>query len=190
MKQDVATYLMDSFIDFAGKEHKIIACALSQSPDNTGDALRIGWVNKYGKMDIDNPLCHYVFRMVTVGIAICNPLDRFDEETGKRIAYNKAANIEYLPRIFTSGPGIITKKLVDAFLKQQIQFVKENPEKVIKGYNQSKLEYEKIQSVKKQIDQLTDEEKVVFNMAINGIDLSKYENLAIIYKNKIVKNEQ
>lgn len=49
MKQDVATYLMDSFIDFAGKEHKIIACALSQTPEASDYTLRVGWVNKQGK---------------------------------------------------------------------------------------------------------------------------------------------
>lgn len=189
MKQDVATYLMDSFIDFAGKEHKIIACALSQSPDTSVCDLRVGWVNKQDKMLTDDPLCHYVHRMVTIGIAICNPADNFDEETGKRIAFNKAANIEYLPRIYAPGPGIITKDLVIAFLEQQVQFVKENPERVIKGYNQSKLEYEKIQRAKKQIENLTDEEKVVFDLAKSGADLSKYTELANIYNTKIHKYE-
>ena len=189
MKQDVATYLMDSFIDFAGKEHKIIACALSQTPETSNYALRVGWVNKQGEMDIDQPLCHDVFRMVTIGIAICNPSDNFDEETGRRIAFNKAANIEYLPRIYVPGPGIITKELVIAFLEQQVQFVKENPERVIKGYNQSKLEYEKIQRAKQQIENLTDKEKVVFDLAKSGADLSKYTELANIYNTKIHKYE-
>ena len=190
MKQDIATYLVDSFIDFAGKEHKIVACALSQSPNDKDDYLRIGWVDKEGNMDVDNPLCPYVYRMVTVGIAVCNPCDNFDEETGKRIAYNKAANIEYLPRIYATRPGIITKELVDAFLKQQVEFVKENPEKLISGYDESKAEYEKIQSVKNQIEQFTDEERVAFELALKGVNLTKLNNLAITYKNRIAKNEQ
>lgn len=189
MKQDIATYLVDSFIDFAGKEHKIVACALSQSPDDKEDNLRIGWVNKEGYMDIDNPLCPYVYRMVTVGIAICNPCDNFDEETGKRIAYNKAANIENLPRIYSTIPGIITKEIVNTFLKQQVEFVKDNPEKLILGYNKSKAEYEKINTIKNQIEQFTDEERVAFELALKGVNLTKFNNLATVYKNKIAKNE-
>ena len=48
MKQDVAEYLIDSFVDFKGEEHKIVACALSQSPEESEDGckLAVGWVNE------------------------------------------------------------------------------------------------------------------------------------------------
>ena len=47
MKQDVAEYLIDSFVDFKGEEHKIVACALSQSPEASEDGckLAVGWVS-------------------------------------------------------------------------------------------------------------------------------------------------
>ena len=44
MKQDIATYLVDSFVDYAGKEHKIIACALSQTPEDSSHNLKVCWV--------------------------------------------------------------------------------------------------------------------------------------------------
>ena len=113
--------------------------------------------------------------------------DNFNEETGKKIAYNKAANIEYAPRIYTTNRGVITKELVDTFLKQQVQFVKENPEKVIPGYLKAKVDYEALEAAKKEIDNLSDEERVAFNLAVNGGDLSKYMDLAKVYIKKLQK---
>ena len=188
MKQDIATYLVDSFVDYAGKEHGIVACALSQSPENEEDSvLKVGWVDKTDRLYVDAHLCHDVYRLVTIGIAICNPEDEFDVERGKNIAYNKAANIENLPRIYTPNKGVITKEIVDTFLKQQVKFVKENPERVIKGYVEAKKAYEETQKAKADIDNLSDDEKVAFNLAVKGFDLSKYMNLAKIYVKKLLK---
>ena len=188
MKQDIETYLVDSFKDYAGKEHTLVACALSQSPENELDStLKVGWVNNADRLHTDAYLCHDVYRMVTIGIAICNPEDAFDLERGKHIAYNKAANIEHLPRIYTPNKGVITKEIVDVFLKQQVQFVKENPEKLIKGYLEAKKAYEETQKAKVAIENLSEDEKVAFNLAVKGFDLSKYMNLAKIYVKKLLK---
>lgn len=179
MKQDIAVYLTDSFIDFSGKEHKIVACALSQSPQ-TPD-LKIGWVDENDHLDSTDAIYHNVYRMVTIGIAICNPEDNYDEEAGKRIAYNKAANVESLPRIYVTSKGIITRELVDAFLKQQVRFFKENPATFISGYEQAKERFLKIQATHAAVVNLTAEEQICFDMAVRGVDLSKYTNLAKEY---------
>lgn len=188
MKQDIATYLVDSFIDFEGKEHKFVACALSQSPEGD-DRLMVGWADDFDKLNSDEELYHEVYRLVTIGFAVCNPTDEFDEEKGKKIAYNKAANKEDLPRLYTPCKGVITKELVDVFLKQQIQFAKENPEILIKGYDVAKRSYEITQEAKQTIANLNAEEQVVFNLATKGFDFSKYINLAKIYVKRILKNE-
>ena len=57
MKQDIATYVVDSFIDFAGKEHKFVACALSQTPDDKEADPMVGWVREYNQIDTDATLC-------------------------------------------------------------------------------------------------------------------------------------
>lgn len=187
MKQDIATYLVDSFIDYAGKEHKLVACALSQTPEDSASNLKVCWVDSKDKAIHDANIYHDVYRLVTIGIAVCNPEDNFNEETGKKIAYNKAANIEYAPRIYTTNRGVITKELVDTFLKQQVQFVKENPEKVITGYLKAKADYEALETAKKEIENLSDEERVAFNLAVNGSDLSKYTDLAKVYTKRLQK---
>lgn len=188
MKQDIATYLIDSFIDFEGKEHKFVACALSQSPESP-DRLMIGWADDFDKLCSDEDLYHEVYRLVTIGFAVCNPTDTFDEEKGKKIAYQKAANKEDLPRIYTPCKGVITKELVDTLLKQQVQFAKENPEILIKGYNAAKKAYEIAQEAKETIKNLNDEERVVFDLAVKGFDFNKYVSLAKTYVKKILKNE-
>ena len=78
MKQDITTYLVDSFVDYKGDTHHIVACALSQSPKQDSHTLRIGWADKANRLDVDDHLFHEVYRMVTVGISICNPEDKFD----------------------------------------------------------------------------------------------------------------
>lgn len=190
MKQDITTYLIDSFVDFEGKEHKIVACALSQSPEpEPGDRMMVGWVNSENELLTSELICDEVYRLVTVGIAICNPEDDFDEEKGKRLAYNKAANIETLPRIYTANKGVITSELVDTFLKQQVRFFKENPETLIRGYKEAEEAYNTTEQAKKDIENLTNEEKVVFDLAVKGFDFSKYVKLAKVYVKKILKNE-
>ena len=66
MKQDIATYLVDSFIDYAGKEHKIVACALSQSPESDTHILMTGWVDNNDGIDTNDTLCEEVYRLSTI----------------------------------------------------------------------------------------------------------------------------
>ena len=82
MKQDIATYVVDSFIDFEGKEHKFVACALSQSPESDDSRLMVGCTDDFDKMNSKEDLYHEVYRLVTVGFSVCNPIDKFDEVKG------------------------------------------------------------------------------------------------------------
>lgn len=187
MKQDIATYLVDSFVDYAGKEHKIVACALSESPIEYDDyTLSIGWENKDHVIETDDAIYSEVYRMVTVGIAICNPSDEFNEEAGRNIARNKAANIPGLPCLYATRKGMITKELVDVFLKQQVTFFKEHPETLIPGYKEAKEKHENIQRAINEYENLTPDQKTVVDLAMNGVDVAKCANLAKIYlKNRI-----
>jgi hypothetical protein len=187
MKQDIATYLVDSFIDYAGKEHKIVACALSQSPESDTHILMTGWVDDNDGIDTQDTLCEEVYRMVTIGVAVCNPVDEFNEEAGRKIAYSKAANMPGLPRLYAPCKGVITKELVETFLNQQVKFYKENPEELIPGYEKAKANYESVEAAKKAIDNLTEDEEYVFDLARKGFDFSKCIELARIYNKKIKK---
>ena len=74
MKQDVAEYLIDSFVDFKGEEHKIVACALSQSPEGSEDGckLAVGWVSDDSYVDTYDPDYAEICRVISVGISVCS----------------------------------------------------------------------------------------------------------------------
>ena len=87
MKQDVIEYMIDSFVDFKGKEHKIVACALSQSPEESEDdyKLSVGWASEDGYICVDDPDYAEVCRVVSVGISVCHPTDEFDKEREEKL---------------------------------------------------------------------------------------------------------
>lgn len=167
MTQNVVEYLIDSFIDFKGQEHKIVACALSQVPEPYDDyyVLSIGRLNTMtNEMDYDSGFTE-ICRKVSIGISICHPTDKFNEETGKTKAYNKALHDPKCSTIYTSSRGVISKALVQTLLKQEIEFLKENPDRIIKGYSQEKAKFDKKQTLKNKIKNLSTKERLVIDLA-------------------------
>ena len=175
MTQNVVEYLIDSFIDFKGQEHKIVACALSQVPEpyDSDYVLSIGRLNTTtNEMDYDSGFTE-ICRKVSIGISICHPTDKFNEETGKTKAYNKALHDSKCSTIYTSSRGVISKALVQTLLKQEIEFLKENPDRIIKGYSQEKAKFDKKQTLKNKIKNLSTKERLV-------IDLVTKENVNVL----------
>lgn len=173
MKNIIAEYLTDSFIDYAGKEHKLVACALSMAPEASKfQEAGFSWNTEDGYDDV----C--VCRIVTLGIAVCNPEDLFDEEKGKRIAYNKALHNNELPKLVSVTKGIINKTLIQALLKQELDFVKGNPERVIAGYHESKVRFNKRIALDKEFMELSEEEKVIIDKYMSGVDVQKCVQIA------------
>jgi len=178
MKQDVAEFLTDSFIDYKGDTHQIVLCALSQSPEETeGDYLMVAWSNG-DTVDESADIYHDVYRMVSLGIAICCPADNkvFSEEIGRKIAQNRAE--KEVPKFVSLFPGVVNTTLVRAFLKQEMEFIKKNPEQFIVGYAEAKARYEKKLNLDKTIKNLTEEEAEVVQAAMDGVDIIKCAKLA------------
>lgn len=183
MKQDIAEYLCDSFIDFKGDTHKIIICALSQSPVKTdGDNLMVNWCDG---INVDNSadIYHNVYRLLSLGVAICCPADvkSFSEEIGKKIALNRATNA--IPKLVALEPGVINTPLVSAFLKQEMEFIKKYPEKFIKGYEEAKFKYEEKIQIENAIKSLSEEEYFIVKAITDGVDIYKCNELAKQLKN-------
>lgn len=170
MKKEIVEYACDSFVDFKGKERKIVACALSQTPKSNDDCkMVVGW------KDIDEYVEDYseICRAVTVGITVCNPSDTFNLDRGMRIAYSRALNDPNCPTLYTTTNGVINKSIVNAFLQQEIDFIKKNPERIIKGYDEAKERFERNENLKKEIQNLSPEESAVFDLAVKGVDVEK-----------------
>lgn len=165
MKNDVIVYRCDSFVDYKGEEHKIVACAVSQSiaEDPEGYKLSVAWTNGSA---IDQPTD--VTRLVSIGISICNPTDKYDTIKGEKMAYNRAVHDPKCPTLYATKDGVITTALVNAFIDQEVSFIKENPEKVIKGYNKSKEIYEKRKEVEEKLNNLSEDEEYVMDLLYEG----------------------
>lgn len=166
MKQDIAEYLIDSFIDFKGEKHDVVVCALSQTPccESFVDS----------KFDPDYEI--QVYRTLSLGIAICNPVDKFNEEKGKKIAYNKAANEEF--SLVSTHSGVINTPLVRALLRQEMEHIKKYPGKFIKGYDDAQARYEASNKLDAEVQNLSNQEAEVVQAAMDGVDVLKCAKLA------------
>ena len=178
MKQDVAEYLVDSFVDFKGDVHQVVLCALSQSPKSIdSDNLMVAWSDGE-TVDESADIFHDVFRMVSLGIAICCPADKkvFSENIGKKIALNRAE--KEVPKFVSLFPGVVNTTLVRAFLRQEMEFIKKNPEQFIVGYAEAKERYDKKVNFDKTIQNLSEAEATIVEHAMKGVDILKCAKLA------------
>ncbi len=164
MKQDITEFLIDSFIDFKGLEHKVVICALTQSPESKTHDLMVSWVDEDNVSDIEDELFTSVKRCLAIGVSICNPCDKFDEELGKKIARSKAE--KSIPVLVSTEYGIMNKTLVTAYLKQEMEFLKKNPGKFIKGYAESEKKFFELKQLADEVASLNTEEKNALRMLL------------------------
>ena len=117
-----------------------------------------------GMVDEEDELCVPVKRCLAIGVSICNPCDKFDEELGKKIARSKAE--KSIPVLVSTEYGVMNKTLVTAYLKQEMEFLKKNPGKFIKGYAESEKKFFEIKELEEEVSYLTPEEKNALRMIL------------------------
>ena len=147
--------IKDSFVDYAGKTHHFIIAAVS---DNLGKT--------YGDIPVvvvPQGLCSktlgFAEKGIRIGISICNPEDKFDEKVGtlKAIARAERSGIA----LYASDRGYINTTLVRAFLQQEAEYLKNNPEQYIAGYEDSKSRYLKRKSMEEMKENFSSTEKII-----------------------------
>lgn len=125
MKKERIEYLVDNFVDANGDERHFVVAAVSEMFDGESDPAYVTDLDGFDMQD--------VVKGLKLGFAICNPTDKFDEKLGITIAVGRARkNAEYA--LLASEPGYINTKLVRAFLEQEAEYFKHNPEYKIAGY--------------------------------------------------------
>lgn len=164
MKEKIVT-VVSEFTDFKGLVHKFVVAAVSMPVDAEVDLYDedklVGW--------------SYIDKAVKLGVAVCNPDDEYSEEKGKMIAINKAKSCDDYA-LYATLPGMINTAVVDALIKQEVEFIKNNPVRVIPGYIEEKEKYEKRKAFAAALDALTEEERSVYN-AIKEHKFPKVEAL-------------
>lgn len=154
MKEHV-NVLKDSFVDYAGRIHHFVVAAVTN-----------GLVNESGRPPLiiypDGIGASYtkeVEKGIRIGVSICNPEDEFVEKVGVLKAIARARNC--LPVLYVTDPGYINETLVEAFLKQEAEYLKSNPDAYIRGYNDSKERYLKRKKMESLKENFSEVEKIV-----------------------------
>lgn len=125
MKKERIETLVDSFTDENGYTRHFVIAAISVMFDEDDEPDVV--------LNSNTEYYQNVVKGLKLGFSICNPIDEFDEDLGIKIAIGRARkNSEYA--ILVSEPGFINTKLVQAFLEQEAEYFKHNPESRIAGY--------------------------------------------------------
>ena len=188
MKKDIVMYKNGSFVDFQGVTRQFVVCALSTSQfNNDMQEVYLTAYNANGVVEGETLLSRAVF----IGIAVCNPVDEWDEEKGKMIALSKARGFkatapEKSAALFTTRAGMISEPLVQALLTREVEHIKEDPECAIKGYNQMKARWEEKQEMAKYIEDTPENllelgEKLA---TLKDSDIARVINVALIKSNE------
>lgn len=152
MKQYVEV-IKDSFVDYAGRTHYFVIAAVSDNlVTESGDTLMIvqpGELNVIGSVE----------KGIRIGISICNPEDEFNEKVGTLKAIARAKNSKVV--LYASDAGYINTKLVRAFLEQEADHLKSNPDLYIEGYNDSKARYLKRKSMEELKENFSEVERII-----------------------------
>ena len=150
MKEKIVTVISE-FTDFRGKVHKFVVAAVSMPVDAEVDI--------YGESEVIDWTS--AEKAVKLGVAVCNPDDEYSEEKGKMIAINKAKGCDDYA-LYATLPGMINTAVVNALVAQEVEFIKNNPARVIPGYLDEKEKFEKRQEFAKKLAELTEEEKAIY----------------------------
>lgn len=162
MKEKIV-YKADSFVDYEGKEHKLIMAAVSRPVNDI--------------VVTENNNAKEIKKVLSIGVSICSPEDKFNENIGMKIAYSKAISDKCLIKMYVLSPGMINTQMVDALMQQELSYIKNNPT-CIKGYKDSFDKFVKEKEKNRMFNSLTAEQKSI----VEG-----YNSLSPTIKEKIKK---
>ena len=144
-------FIHDSFVDYKGKEHHFVICAYSKllpktfkeaegiefdaDKDDRVETFAVSYADSYGCLDNYDK----VVKSISIGISICNPEDEFNYVIGCKKAQARAKNSN--ATLYATKSGMINTTMVTGLLTQEAEYLKNNPDVYIKGYEESKRAY-------------------------------------------------
>jgi len=194
-----AIFKTDSFTDWLGKKHIFtVSCVVDYdlqgmfSHEVIENAFIEGsWEEKLNPLDAD-----IATKTLFFGVSICNPKDielgQYNEELGKKIAYNRALSPKVIRSfVAVSDPSFITKEMMEALLQKQVDNVKAHPEDYIKDYLKAKEKWEQRQKAEKEFGALTVPEQItVRTISRKTVDLKKLARIAIALDKDVPEAEE
>jgi len=178
--KEIATYCYGSFNDYKGQEHKIIVCALSQRA-NCENSVETDMVRIYNDANDEWGDESDVAKILSFGVAICNPIDSYNQEHGEMIAYNRAKKYGDCPLLTSSRAGFFNTATVTAIANNYIDYIQRDPGSVIPGYDRAKAKFFEEQDLKNDVSKMSEEDKNKVKI------LAKCAPENIEYAKKVVK---
>lgn len=160
-------YTSGTFTDFKGQERHFVMAAVSIVD-------RLAYVDSAEAENFtDTPKC------VSIGVSVCLPYDKFDEELGKKIAYGKAMKSEE-HRLYATDEGLINTVMINGLLDQESEYFKKYPGRYLKGYDDYKAKYERATRIEGYIDGLDEQAATALSYVaqIEDEDLDKFTEAA------------
>lgn len=99
-------YYTDFLTDFNGQRHIFIICACSVELSKNSELYKQLGISK----------------KVSLGVAICNPVDAFDESIGQLLASSRAESGDIV--MYANKKGYINTKVINALLMQEAKCIK------------------------------------------------------------------
>ena len=124
VKQKLVDYREGSFVDFEGKDHYFVVCAV----------LR------------ESTIRENVTRILSFGVSFCNPVDKHNNELGKKIAYGKSVSNRNT-NVLLGRAGLLNIEAVKYILDNETNHVKQYPEQYSVSYAKAKDKYEKAKAL-------------------------------------------
>lgn len=123
-KQKFVDYREGSFIDFEGKDHYFVVCAVLK----------------------ESTILDNLTRILSFGVSFCNPVDKHNNELGKKIAYGKSINAKNT-NVLMGRAGLLNIETVKYILDNEVNHVKQYPEQYSISYTIAKKKYEKVKAL-------------------------------------------
>lgn len=180
-------HIVSSFVDYKGLEHKFVVAATSKVlPTTLGESglicqnedkdlelsHEVTWYTDWDSDFVDN-----VVKSLSIGVAICNPEDEFNEAIGLKKAIAKSR-----PAMYATHSGYVSARLVKALLEQEAYYVKTNPGKYIKGYNEAEKKYLVEKKLKDAYDILSFDQKLNIKTMKHLEETMNMEEVRKMYK--------
>ena len=124
VKQKFVDYREGSFVDFEGKDHYFVVCAV----------LR------------ESTIRENVTRILSFGVSFCNPVDKHNNELGKKIAYGKSVS-DRNTNVLLGRAGLLNIEAVKYILDNETNHIKQYPEQYSVSYAKAKDKYEKAKAL-------------------------------------------
>ena len=124
VKQKFVDYREGSFVDFEGNDHYFVVCAVLK----------------------ECTMSETLTRILSFGVSFCNPVDKHNNELGKKIAYGKSVNVKNT-NVLMGRAGLLNIETVKYILDNEVAHVKLCPDQYSVAYAKAKEKYEKTKAL-------------------------------------------